>query len=328
MPNCASSRAAGNRQRRDAALGGGIGGLPDLALEGGDRSGRHDDAALAGRRAARAPACRRRASRIMLKVPMRLIAITFSNSASGIGPSRPTMRLAGPTPAQLTRMRAVPCLPRAPAFSAATASSDAGDVAADGEAADFAGVLACAVEVDVEQRDLGAGAGQRRRGLGAEAGGGSGDDRRRVLWGPSNASFRSSMVMTRPMAWRAIELLDQRGAAAEHRALVDRALVGRLAGVERGRLGHQDQPADRGSSRRWPAAPAPRAGGGIRARSLASREHRRQPPRRRPGPRACGRLRYRETPAPRCRRGRRRRSPRRARAARNGRRTARAARRR
>ena len=33
-----------------------------------------------------------------------------------------------------------------------------------------------AVEIDVEQRDLGAGAGQRRRGLGAEAGGGSGDD--------------------------------------------------------------------------------------------------------------------------------------------------------
>ena len=34
-------------ERGYAALGRGIGGLPDLALEGGDRSGRHDHAALA-----------------------------------------------------------------------------------------------------------------------------------------------------------------------------------------------------------------------------------------------------------------------------------------
>ena len=43
-----------------------------------------------------------------------------------------------------------------------------------------------------------------------------------------------------------IKLLDQRRAAAQHRALVDRALVGGFAGIERRRLGHQDQPADAG----------------------------------------------------------------------------------
>ena len=48
------------------------------------------------------------ASRIMLKVPIRLMRMTRSKSASGIGPSRPTMRLAGPMPAQLISMRAGP----------------------------------------------------------------------------------------------------------------------------------------------------------------------------------------------------------------------------
>src|SRR5262245_21077729 len=61
-------------------------------------------------------------SRIMLKEPIRLIRITRSNSGSGIGPSRPTMRLGVPTPAQLIRMRAAPCRSRA-SLSAATALS-------------------------------------------------------------------------------------------------------------------------------------------------------------------------------------------------------------
>src|SRR5215470_1609088 len=63
------------------------------------------------------------ASRIMLKVPIRLMLMTCANSASGIGPSRPTMRLAGPMPAQLMRMRAAPCLPRASASAAAAPSA-------------------------------------------------------------------------------------------------------------------------------------------------------------------------------------------------------------
>ena len=48
------------RQRGDAALGRRIGGLADLAFEGGDRSGRDDHAALAVGEAARAAAWRRR----------------------------------------------------------------------------------------------------------------------------------------------------------------------------------------------------------------------------------------------------------------------------
>ena len=179
----------------------------------------------------------------MLKVPTRLIAITRSKSASGIGPSRPTMRLAGPMPAQLTRMRATPCRSRA-CFSAADGVVGAGDVAADGEPADLVGVLARAVEVDVEQRHLGAGAGKRRGGLGAEAGGASGDD--------GGVSFGVHVQFPfvdgdHVGGWRlGIKLLDQRRAAGQHRALVDRALVGGLAGVERRRLRHQDEPADAG----------------------------------------------------------------------------------
>ena len=114
-------------------------------------------------------------SRIMLKVPVRLTAITFSKSASGIGPSRPTMRLAGPTPAQLIRMRAGPCLSRA-SFSAASALSD--EVTSQRMAMPpilLRGRLG-AVDVDVEAGDLAPGRRELRRGLGAEAGGGSGDD--------------------------------------------------------------------------------------------------------------------------------------------------------
>ena len=111
----------------------------------------------------------------MLKVPVRLTAMTFSNSASGIGPSRPTMRLAGPTPAQLIRMRAGPCLSRA-SLSAASALSELVTSQRMAMPPILSGHLLGAVEIDVEAGDLDAGLGQLRRGLGAEAGGGSGDD--------------------------------------------------------------------------------------------------------------------------------------------------------
>ena len=58
------------------------------------------------------------ASRIMLNVPTRLTRTTRSNAASGIGPSRPTIRPAAAMPAQLTRMRAGPCAVRAVAMAA------------------------------------------------------------------------------------------------------------------------------------------------------------------------------------------------------------------
>ena len=72
------------------------------------------------------------------------------------------MRLAGPMPAQLIRMRAGPCC-LARLGSAAAALVGVGDVAGDGDAADLGReLLARAVEIEVEQRDLGAGRGQRR----------------------------------------------------------------------------------------------------------------------------------------------------------------------
>jgi hypothetical protein len=48
------------------------------------------------------------ASRSMLNEPIRLTFITFSKSASGIGPSRPITRLATPMPAQFTSTLAGP----------------------------------------------------------------------------------------------------------------------------------------------------------------------------------------------------------------------------
>src|SRR3984957_2739890 len=65
------------------------------------------------------------ARRIMLKVPIRLTRITLSKSASGWGPSRPTTRLATPTPAQLTRTRAGPCAAAAFAIAAPAEASSA-----------------------------------------------------------------------------------------------------------------------------------------------------------------------------------------------------------
>src|ERR1043166_10031959 len=56
----------------------------------------------------------------MLKVPLRLIWITRSKSANGIGPSLPITRLATPMPAQFTSTRAGPW-----AFSAAATAASA-----------------------------------------------------------------------------------------------------------------------------------------------------------------------------------------------------------
>jgi len=63
------------------------------------------------------------ARRSALNVPIRLMAMTRSKSASGIGPSRPTMRLAGPMPAQLIRMRGVPWSAAALAKAASVATA-------------------------------------------------------------------------------------------------------------------------------------------------------------------------------------------------------------
>jgi hypothetical protein len=104
-----AGKLAGDRQGHadNPALGGGIGGLADLPVEGGNRGRVDDDAALAFRirllfwiAAA--------ASRIMLKVPTRLMPTVRAKLSSRCGPSRPITFSAGATPAQLTRPRRPP----------------------------------------------------------------------------------------------------------------------------------------------------------------------------------------------------------------------------
>ena len=108
-PDELARQVAGDRQRHadDAALGRRVRGLADLALEGGDRRGVDDDAALLAD-AARSWRSARAASRSTLNVPIRLTSMIFLNQSSGNGPSLPSVLAALPMPAQLTLMRSGP----------------------------------------------------------------------------------------------------------------------------------------------------------------------------------------------------------------------------
>ena len=77
----------GQREAHHAALGGRVGGLPDLAVEGRDRGGHHHRAALAVRRRARRAAIAAAHSRSTLKVPIRFTRTTVSNGWSAAGPA-------------------------------------------------------------------------------------------------------------------------------------------------------------------------------------------------------------------------------------------------
>ena len=101
--------------------------------------------------------------------------MTRSKSASGCGPSLPTMRLAVPMPAQFTRTRAMPCLSRA-AFMRDRGRVGIGDIAFYREPADLGGIALARVHVDVEQRDLGAMRGELLGGRGAQSGTSAGDE--------------------------------------------------------------------------------------------------------------------------------------------------------
>src|SRR4029077_12704028 len=61
-------------------------------------------------------------------------------------------------------------------------------------------------------------------------------------WAPSSRSFVEHEHARRRLG--RIELGEEIGAALEYRALIDRALVGHLAGIERGRLTDEDGAAD------------------------------------------------------------------------------------
>ena len=114
------------------------------------------------------------ARRSRLKLPIKFTLMTFSKSSSAIGPPRPTMRLAGAMPAQLTRTRAAPCASRARDRGLGLGS--AGHVAGEAEPVHFLGDRRGALGVDVEHADLGARRGQVARGLRAQARAAAGDD--------------------------------------------------------------------------------------------------------------------------------------------------------
>ena len=101
------------------------------------------------------------ASRIMLKVPIRLMAMTRSKSSSGIGPSRPTMRFAGPDAGAIDQDARRAVL-GARLRQRRGGLLGVGDVALHGVTADLLRDRARAVEIDVEAGDLGAGVGELR----------------------------------------------------------------------------------------------------------------------------------------------------------------------
>ena len=86
------------------------------------------------------------------------------------------MRLAGPMPAQLIRMRGVPWSAAALANAASVAAALV-DVAGDSETVDVARHVDSGLLVDVEDRHLGAGFRQHARGRGAKPRCASGYDR-------------------------------------------------------------------------------------------------------------------------------------------------------
>ena len=169
MPNCANSR-----QRGDAALGGGIGGLADLSFERRDRGGGDDHAALAVRERAEAlhvggdePHHVEGADQVdgddAFEIAERHRAIA-ANDAFRRSYAGAIDQDAG---------RAVP-VARLPQRGGGLLGI--GDVAMHGVAGDLFRDRARAVEIDVEAGDLDAGAGEFGRGRRAQAGGAAGHD--------------------------------------------------------------------------------------------------------------------------------------------------------
>src|ERR1051326_4186020 len=115
------------------------------------------------------------ASRIALNVPIRLMAMTRANSASGIGPPRAPQRLARP-PAGAIDQDAGNAMIGGGLRQRLLGRSTIGDVAGDGDAVDVDRHFGGGLLVDVEQRDFGAGLRQHAGGRGAQARGAAGDD--------------------------------------------------------------------------------------------------------------------------------------------------------
>src|SRR5947209_1603024 len=187
--------------------------------------------------------------RSMLKVPVRLTLITLSKSASAIGPSRPTTRLATPMPAQLTSTRAGPWALVAWAIAA---SAEAASETSQATATPL--ISAATVSASLALRSHTATlapCAARRRAVAAPN-----PDAPPVTmaaWSFNSMVFSlmtcSSNSVQRDhlrRGCRRIERLDQVASMLEHRALVDRALVGDFAAVDRQRRIKQHRARDAG----------------------------------------------------------------------------------
>src|SRR6202030_3071544 len=186
------------------------------------------------------------ARRSALNVPIKLMAMTRSKSASGIGPSRAAMRFAGPMPAQLIRMRGVPwsaaALAKAASVAAALVTSQAiamplMSIATSAAAFWLTSKIATLAPASASMRAVAAPSPEAPPVTIA-------------------ACPRMSMAGSLVLFWLAVggddvgrrrvgvEVFDQRGAICKHRALVDGTLVGHLADIERRQFGEQDGAAD------------------------------------------------------------------------------------
>src|ERR1700685_4663867 len=202
------------------------------------------------------------ARRSALNVPIRLMPMTRSKAASGIGPSRPTMRVAGPMPAQLIRMRGVPwsaaALANAASVAAALVTSHViamplMSIATSAAAFALTSKIATLAPASANMRAVAAPSPEAPPVTIAAC--------PRMSMVGSFAVLLSICGDDVGRRWVGVEVFDQRGAICKHRALVDGTLVGHLADIERRQLGEQDGAAD--AARRG-AARFQRGGGGGR----------------------------------------------------------------
>src|SRR5947209_6160270 len=184
------------------------------------------------------------ASLIMLNEPIKLIRMTRSKSARPWGPSRPTTRLATPMPAQFTSTRAGPC-----AFAAAITAASPDAASATSQVTATPPISLASSSPNLALRSSTATFAPCAASFRAVAA--PNPDAPPVTmaaWPFScmTSSWYQFFSKRNDLWWRRrrVELLDQARAMFQHRALVDRALVGDLAFVNRQRRIEQHRAGD------------------------------------------------------------------------------------
>ena len=180
-PDADGGEVAGDGQGHadDAALGGRVGGLADLAVEGGDRGDVDDGAPLAVRRRGSFWLIAVAAMRMQLKVPTRLTSMTFLNTSRSWAEAYCAVLADGAGgPADAGRVDEGP--QRAHLLGRLDGGDDlvgVGHVGVGEDAADVRGDGLALLVLHVGDDDLGAPLGEQPSGGLTEAGGAAGDDR-------------------------------------------------------------------------------------------------------------------------------------------------------